>query len=102
MESEEWAVLSGCNACINSQLCNKMGNCALLNIDIIYPENNKQKRDYIRRLRGGICRPDLMAQELSLKVQPKKEKEVVYRTKQGKVNLTTIEKMFISYINKPR
>jgi len=108
---EEWEVLSGCNACINSSLCYHLGNCALLTANILFPQNNKTKRDYIKKLRGGITRPDLYAQEMQLKVDrvtkvPEPEKwsnqERHYRTWSGPVRLTVIEKMAITELNRPR
>lgn len=134
MEEEKWIALSGCNACINTALCHHLGNCALLTTDALLPDNNKRKRDYIKKLRGGITRPDLFAQEMKMKLvsswsvpetTPKawpgdedgkyrqtetikrsnykvRSTEKTYRTWDGPVTLTRLEKMFLAELNKPR
>lgn len=51
MEEDEWKVLSGCNACINSRVCSELGSCCLLVINAKYPEYTKVKRKMIQRIR---------------------------------------------------
>lgn len=134
-QQEQWVVLSGCNACINFQLCHHLETCALLHVDIMYPANDKRKRNYIKKLRSGITRPDLYAQQMKMELvnnwpEPShppriwpnnegikykhtkvsdnrtgyrmKNAEKTYRTWDGPIKLTTIEKMCIESLNKPR
>ncbi len=124
-EEEEWKVLSGCNACINSKVCKSQGNCIMLTVDKILPEYTKSKRKLIQRIRtygnGSIEQIQLIVKkvererekatgdQLSKKIRIDKSQgwldepnEKMIRTWKGPVRLTVIEKMFIDELNKPR
>lgn len=87
---EPWIVLSGCNSCINTVTCERVGSCVMLAVDKAIPEYNKRKRKLITRIRNGAS-VDL--KEL-LWVEGEEEVPVV--------NLTVFEKMAISSLNKKR
>jgi hypothetical protein len=91
-ETEEpWIVLSGCNVCINTSACEKLGNCAMLTIDKAIPEYNKRKRKLITRVRNGtqVNFDDLFVEQKEVYQEPV-------------VNLTVFEKMAISLLSKKR
>lgn len=103
MEEEKWKVLNGCNACINSNVCKSHGNCIMLNIDKELPEYTKAKRKLIQRIRtygnGSMYQIEVMMKKLE---KERDKYEVMIRTWDRPVRLTTIEKMFIAELNKPR
>lgn len=81
----EWISLNGCNSCINSNVCNELGNCVLLSVDSLYPVNNKKKRRVIQRIRTS---PPGHSRELYIKPTP--------------VRLRVFERMAIQELTKPR
>lgn len=110
MDTEEpWINLTGCNSCINSSVCDSLGNCILLNINQAIPEYNKRKRRLIQRIRTyGNGSVEQISAYIK-KVEPQLENieewpyyEKTYRTYSGKIGLTKLEKMFIENLNKPR
>ncbi len=114
---QEWVVLSGCNACINSHLCKELGNCVLLSLNNRYPVNDKKKRRMVQRMRhwsGTSAQyketfmswlndvPELWPEpEVVPRAWPDDE-EGKYKKTKSTVRLTKIEQMFIDAINKPR
>ena len=113
MENDGWVSLNGCNACINSSICKDLGNCVLLTVDEHFPVNDKRKRKAIQRLRGM---PHMTREKIdeivwdvldSFKVKvtgqdnrPKDPEEKTYRTWNGPVRLTVIEKMCINSLKR--
>lgn len=87
-----WKSLNGCGTCINISVCDKMGNCVLLNIDKIHPFGTKARRKIIKRLRLGF---DLDSIE-------NKYKNIVTDDRPQTINLTSFEKMCIKSLNKNR
>lgn len=91
-ETEEpWIVFSGCNSCINTVTCERVGSCVMLAVDKAIPEYNKRKRKLITRIRNGA---PVDLKEL-LWVEGKEDPAPV-------INLTVFEKMAISSLNKKR
>ena len=90
-KEEPWIVLSGCNACINTSACEKLGNCVMLTIDKAIPEYNKRKRKLITRVRNGaqVNFDDLFVEQQEVYQEPV-------------VNLTVFEKMAINSLNNKR
>lgn len=92
---EPWISHNGCNTCINSEVCDKLGNCVLLSIDLKYPDNNKAKRKLIQKIRTApLASRHLFAEEFSMR-----EKEAVDNSIPV-IRLTLLEKMFIDNFNK--
>ncbi len=96
---EEWKSLNGCNACINTKLCDNVGNCVLLTIDKHFPDNVKKKRRLISRLRTYQNDHQLTY----LKEMICENKGVGVEVEDvPTIRLTLIEKMFIESLNKKR
>ena len=102
MDEEEWEVLHGCNSCINTAVCEKLGNCILLSINHAMPENDKKKKRLISKVRtfgnGGM--EQLNAYKSQLEKQAGKKEVAVIDT--PTVRLTLLEKMFLESLNKKR
>jgi len=115
VNEEPWINLNGCNACINTIMCDKLGSCSLVLIDGKFPVYNKVKRKMMLRIRSvGHRNVDKMIAELkSDNIGDWVEPELTPRMwptdtdgkyKESKVTkrLTRLEQMFISELNKPR
>ncbi len=99
-EEDVWKVLNGCNTCINTSVCDGLGNCVLLSIDSEMPENNKSKKRLISKIRTfGNGDPKQLA---SYKKQMGKVSEPVVKEYEPEIRLTLIEKMFIESLKKKR
>ena len=123
-DKEEWIVLSGCNACINSTVCNHLGNCVLLTIDNELPEYNKRKRKLIQKIRtygnGSMEQIRLSIKKATTdhsleyrRIRKAERRDItagwkeepdekIIRTWQGPVSLTRLEQLFIAELNRPR
>ena len=94
---EPWISHNGCNTCINSDVCEKLGNCVLLSIDLKYPENNKAKRKLIQKIRTApVASRHLFAEEFTMR----EKKLISNEADKPIIRLTLIEKMFIENFNK--
>jgi hypothetical protein len=96
---EPWVVLSGCNSCINTSACEKLGNCVMLTIDKAIPEYNKRKRKLITRIRNGA---QVNLEELFVEQQEEKNVQQQEEFYMQTVNLTMFEKMAINSLSKKR
>ena len=111
MDEGGWISLNGCNACINSLLCGKLGNCALLTIDKHLP-NSKKKRKLITRLRTYcndhqiVWLKEMVAKHSGVSAKQDKDEwahvDAMVKENCGNVNLTRIEKLFLESLNKKR
>lgn len=92
---EPWISHNGCNTCINSEVCEKLGNCVLLSIDLKYPDNNKAKRKLIQKIRTApLASRHLFAEEFAEREKELDKKDMPI------IRLTLLEKMFIDNLNK--
>ena len=91
---DKWINLTGCSTCINNSICEKLGNCSLLNINILYPTFTKKKRKFIQRVRQTDDISILTIDHMTILKKPKE--------KNNKPVLTSFEKLCIESLNKNR
>ena len=96
MLEEEWLPLNGCGTCIRKNMCDYLGNCLLLNIDILYPDNNKRKRKFIQNLKN------ISENSIPFYMEEIKLRSSIVKENIPEVRLTFLEKLFIQNLNKKR
>lgn len=106
ISDEGWVNLSGCNTCINSEMCKNHGSCILLTINQIMPEYTKRKRSLISKLRQTAF-ADKKGIDYFLELARKHKRRYDKQIEEGvrkevPINLTSFEKMCIKSLNKNR
>ena len=99
--NDGWVNLTGCNACINDEVCKFNQSCILLTVNQLCPDYIKRKRRLICQIRThGIGTKEYI--DFVKKQALKQQKRYELKKVDAKPKLTKFEQLCIDNLNKKR